>query len=229
MDRIRYATAFLLTILLAAAAVPPLEAEELREDETARNYGKLGRLVLPDRLDVRWNGDTLLATDTSAAELTVRVRQLGDEALLDPVETLRRRAEALGIPTYVRAVSEHQRDLAGIHWGGFVLGTVPASSPNALLEGTSRAREDRQKGKRPEKQDLASEEAVETTAQEEPEEGAEGAKEVFPQPDGLPAWQYVSVLYTLKKQAFLLEMSVRLPEGSSMELNRIQRLWEPGK
>lgn len=184
------------------------------------NAEAMGKLVLPDRLEVRWEGDTLLAQGYGPGELNLRLYRAPKGTAKDPAAWVRARAGEMGIPRHSRQVSDDQRELAHIEWGGFALGTLPRSAMDSTeaadeLPGTDTA-------------EAVLSEGVDITI--DTEDSSEVAtelppKELLPQPEGLPAIQRMVVVYVKNKQVYTLEMSIWIPEGNSMELTDIQRRW----
>jgi hypothetical protein len=132
-------------------------------------------------------------------------------------DLLRQIARERGISPYVRTVSKAQREQAGIAWGGFVLGTVlrQERETNAVAYSDSNPVVNNK-----DSLNIASDEGS-----QEPPVSQQG--EGFQQPIGCPAIQEVVVLYIKGNKSFIMELSIRLPEGNSLELTDIQRRWQP--
>lgn len=202
-------------------------AAGVTQGQERKHYGRLGELWIPSRLHVQMADDTLVARDTTAAKLTLRVFPLGDVPAMNPSAWLRERADAIGIPPYVRGVSKDQRDLAGIDWGGFVLGTLPRYT----AVDSARTEMGRNVGRDTEPQKINNIELSAETATGDSvgvdftDEDTAAAGAVSGQPSGDAATSWAVVLYVVKKQGYAMELSIAIPDGDAMEIADIQRRW----
>jgi hypothetical protein len=177
------------------------------------DFGHLGHIWLPERLELHVSGDTLYASDPGEANVTLRVYTVVKPKEQNHTQWLMARANELGISPFVREISDGQKSNANVNWGGFVVGTLlreqdgdsldqePETELNAVVPDTV---------------------VVEKGETVNPEE----LGEILPQPEGLPARQKIVMLYRdTKNRTTAMELSVHIPEGDSMELTDIQRSW----
>ncbi|MFH0882427.1 MAG: hypothetical protein V2A56_05540 [bacterium] len=187
----------------------------IRTHAQPRDTGQ-GKLWLPKGMLVHQAGDTLIAERGDSTGLTVYVY---------PVKTttgtrenlLRQIAQERGISPHVRTVSQEQRELAGIEWGGFVLGTVPRQKRETDVITNNDS--DLVVNKR---DSLAFKANV---SSQYPIKGSQDKG--FQQPEGRLADQVAVILYVKGNKSFIMETSIRIPEGNPMKLTDIQRRWKP--
>lgn len=202
MKPLKIVLVLLMTGILAANAQQPT--------------AKYGTLWLPEGVRVFQAGDTLVAARGDSTGLRVRLYPV---AVKQDQRSgmLRQKALEQGIPPYVRTVSDDQRKLSGIDWGGFVLGTLPRQTRETVevYEEVGQV--------------VNIQEDTSLVVEEDDSwvEAADSLAEGFSQPEGAPARQVVLVLYTKGNKSFLLELSIDLPEGNPMMLADIQRRWKP--
>lgn len=214
MNRGRLVSAILLPALLLAMLF--ISRATAREVDTKG----MGRLQLPDRLAVSWAGDTLIVNEAAGGHVTLRLYRAPDSSVTHPVAWVRARAVQLGLPWNSRQVSAQQRELANISLGVFALGTLPRPVDSLLSGADSTAGRVGGDATRVLPVDSPNVSADSSNAAQEIQ-----VEKTFIQPEGLPAVERMVVLYVKEKQALVLEMSVWLPEGNSMELTDIQRTW----
>ncbi len=201
--RKRTKTLFLALAALLFAAVASFGAE-------------IRRPWLPEGMIVHQEGDTLAAEREDSTGLAVRIYPVHVKA--DSRRGfLRGKAVQAGVPPYVRIVSEDQRKLAGIEWGGFVLGTVNRALREDSLKYGSPAYSANYKGDTPER----------TTQVEFQDSLSLSERDEFHQPEGRLARQIAIILYIKHGKGFIMEISLCVPEGDPMELTDIQRRWKP--
>jgi len=217
---------YLMELALVLAMAAPVNL-------VAKDYGKLGNLWLPDGVVAEMRGPTLVASAGDSTGLTVHVYQA--EVTHEEREGfLKDRAVELGIPTFVRTLSDQQRQFAGIDWGGYVLGTALRVPENKAEEQIREAAEEAPKEvKEVDFQTLnpLAVDSLDETDSTQSDSGEDGLPENLKmvQPEGNPSVQHMVLLYVKGKQGVVLEMRVNLPEGDSMVLTDIQRQWKLGK